>query len=120
MESSKGMLYESWQKLNDSTFQGISFRVSGKDTTVLEQMELVLREGRIMFVPTVPGQNDEKPVVFTLVKLENNRYVFENKEHDFPKRVVYVLPKDNILQAWIEGDINGTARKIDFNFKKVE
>jgi hypothetical protein len=120
MESSKGMLYESWLKLNDSTFKGLSFRVSGKDTTVLEQMELVLREGRIMFAPTVPGQNDEKPVVFTLAKLENNRYIFENKEHDFPKRVVYVLPKDNLLQAWIEGEINGQARKMDFSFKKVE
>ncbi|HEY0057555.1 MAG TPA: DUF6265 family protein [Flavisolibacter sp.] len=120
MESSKGMLYESWLKLNDSTFKGLSFRVSGKDTTVLEQMELVLREGRIMFIPTVPGQNNEKPVVFTLARLENDGYIFENKEHDFPKRVVYVLPKANTLHAWIEGNINGEARKIDFKFKKVE
>lgn len=120
METSKGTMYESWRKLNDSTFQGLSFRVSGKDTAVLEQMELVLRGERIMFIPTVPGQNEEKPVVFTLAKLENKAYIFENKEHDFPKRVVYVLPKDNTLHAWIEGDINGEAKRIDFKFKKVE
>lgn len=120
METSKGIVYESWLKLNDSTFKGLSFRVTGKDTAVLEQIELVLREGRIMFIPTVPGQNDEKPVVFTLAKTENNAYSFENKDHDFPNKVVYVLPKNNTLHAWIEGNINGQIKRMDFNFKKVE
>lgn len=120
METNKGILYESWKKQNDSTFTGLSFRISGKDSLVLEGMELVHRQGRIMFIPTVPGQNDEKPVVFTLFKLEGGRYIFENKEHDFPSRVVYVLPKENILQAWIEGSVNGQTRRMDFSFKKVE
>lgn len=120
METDKGMLYESWKKQNDSTFTGLSFRVSGRDSLVLEKMELVHRQGRILFIPTVPGQNDEKPVVFTLSKLEGGRYIFENKEHDFPSRIVYVLPKENILQAWIEGSVNGQIRRMDFSFKKVE
>jgi hypothetical protein len=47
METSKGALYETWQKINDSTLRGHSYKLNGKDTVVLEQVELIRRKGNI-------------------------------------------------------------------------
>lgn len=118
METSKGVLYESWQKINDSTLKSRSYKVNGSDSVWLEAVELVRRGEKIQYIPTVQGQNDNKPVAFTLSKLENDIYIFENKTHDFPQRIVYVIPQNNALRAWIEGEVNGKLKKIEYNYAK--
>jgi len=120
METKKGFLYESWKKINDSTLNGKGFKVSGKDTMVLEMVQLVRRGDKIMYIPTISDQNNQNPVRFTLLKLENKTYTFENKEHDFPQRVIYVLPENDMLHAWIEGDVGGQLKRSDFNYKKIK
>ena len=119
METKRGMIYESWQKINDSTLKGSSYKLNGQDTIILEQVELVIRNGKIMYIPSVTDQNKNQPVVFKLANLENGTYTFENKKHDFPQRIIYNLPKNNTLHAWIEGDINGQFKKSDYNFVKL-
>jgi len=39
------------------------------------------------------------PTPFQLVELEASRAVFANREHDFPKRIVYWLAEDGTLHA---------------------
>jgi hypothetical protein len=118
METERGMLYESWQKMNDSTLMGKSYKVNGKDTVMTEQVELVSRKGKIMYIPTVE-ENNNKPVAFILVRLENRSYTFENKAHDFPQRIIYNLPQKNTMHAWIEGNMNGQFKRSDFKYVKT-
>ena len=48
------------------------------------------------------------PTLFRLVEQGDRKVVFENKQHDFPQRIVYW--KDGVdLRARIEGTINGKA-----------
>jgi hypothetical protein len=119
MKTSKGNIYETWQKVNDTTLKSKSYKVNGKDTIMLEQADLVKTGDKIMYIPTVNGQNDERPIAFTLIKVENDTYTFENKEHDFPQRIFYALPKNNIMHAWIEGNINGEFKRSNYYYKKV-
>ena len=118
MVTKNATLYESWQKMNDSTYTAKSYKVTGRDTVLLEAIGLVLRGGEMMFIPTV-AENQNKSVVFRLLKAENGRYVFENKAHDFPQRIVYNLPQNNMLQASIEGNANGQFKRSDYKFQKV-
>jgi hypothetical protein len=44
----------------------------------------------------------------------------KTKEHDFPQRVIYMLPENNTLHAWIEGDVNGQVKKSIYNYIRVQ
>jgi hypothetical protein len=119
MESGKGILYESWRKINDSTLKGRSFKINGKDTVLLEQVDLIKTGGEIQYIPVVNGQNNDKAVIFALSKTENGIYIFENSNHDFPQRIVYALPEANVLHAWIEGNMNGKFRRVDYKYTRL-
>ena len=43
------------------------------------------------------------PTPFKLVELEGQRAVFENRQHDFPQRILYWLDEKGALHARIEG-----------------
>jgi len=44
---------------------------------------------------------------FKMIEQESSRVVFENSDHDFPRRIIYWLGKDGSLHARIEGTLNG-------------
>jgi len=45
--------------------------------------------------------------------------VFENREHDFPQRVIYRRELDGSMHARIEGERDGRIRTIDFSKTRV-
>lgn len=55
------------------------------------------------------------PTVFVLSDSGPNRAVFSNAENDFPTRIVYERAGD-ALMARIEGEIEGQARSMEWNF----
>jgi len=109
---------ESWTKENDSTFSAFSFTLVHSDTVFAEKMSLQQKEGDLLLTVVEVNQNDEAPVTFKLVSSEENKFVFENKKHDFPKRIVYTHPVKDSLHAWIEGPVDGENRKLHFHFSK--
>jgi len=110
--------YEIWRKENDSVFYGESFLLVSKDTVFFETILLEQIREDLFLTPTNKGQNDGNPVTFKLISNENNVFVFENKEHDFPQRIIYTNPTLDSLFAYIEGNENGKYRKTDFRFKR--
>jgi hypothetical protein len=59
---------------------------------------------------TVSDQNSGKPVRFKLIGLTDNKMIFFNPEHDFPKKVEYEFLDDNHLLATV-GDGKGDLGK---------
>jgi hypothetical protein len=45
--------------------------------------------------------------------------VFENAKHDFPQRVGYRRDGPDGLQAWIEGEVDGTSRRVEFAYRRA-
>jgi hypothetical protein len=45
---------------------------------------------------------------------------FSNPTHDFPKRIVYRLKSDSMLQAYIEGPRDNRTVRVTFDFIKSE
>jgi len=58
------------------------------------------------------------PTVFVLAESGPGRAVFANPENDFPTRVIYERDGD-ALKARIEGEIDGQARSMEWNFRAV-
>ena len=110
---------EIWSKKNDNTFSGFSFRLLRKDTVFSEKMVLQqINDDLLLTVTTVDQGNEDDPVSFKLISSKNKEFVFENKKHDFPKRITYTNPVNDKIHAWIEGEVLGENKKIDFNYSR--
>lgn len=114
-----GLLHEVWQIQNMQYLQSKSFMVRDKDTIPQESVQLRYQDGRITYTSTVPNQNAGQPVTFTLVSHAGGEYIFENKAHDFPQRIVYRVPADSTLDVYIEGPSSGSVKKIPYPFKRI-
>jgi hypothetical protein len=112
IEQDQMLIYESWSKTSDELLTGKSYYTENGDTMLLETIEIKQVDGEIYYCPSVSNQNDGKAIEFKLTSKKTNELVFENPEHDFPKKIVYIQEGNNI-NAWIEGD----GKKVPFYMK---
>lgn len=115
----KGSMYESWTKVNDTSFSGKSFVLNGKDTIVSETIQLVEEQNSLVYIPTVKKQNGGLPVRFPLKTLSESSIVFENLQHDFPQVISYTKYGSDSLVARISGSRNGQNREQSFGMKRI-
>lgn len=109
---------ETWSKEHDSAYTAFSFTQVAGETVFAETMALELKTENLWLTVASVNQNEGKPVTFKLISSENNRFIFENKKHGFPERIVYTNPVKDSLHAWIEGTENGEFKKVDFHFSR--
>lgn len=81
-------------------------------------MHLNELNGDILFIPIGFGEENNTKVAFKLISADNNTFVFENKEHDFPFRIVYKSLSNDKILAWIEGSVNGQFKKIEYPYAR--
>ncbi len=117
-KSEFGDMQENWEKVNDSVYNGYSYFIKGKDTLHSETIALQQKEDQVLYVPTVKGQNNDQPVVFLLTKQTPKQLVFENPNHDYPKKIVYNQITSDSLVAVISGTQQGKASSDSFPMKK--
>lgn len=121
MPAKNGSIHENWVVLNDSTFQGRSYKVKNTgDSVILESVRLEYKDGSYYYTPTVSGQNDQQPVPFKITSFSASGFIAENPGHDFPQRISYELKGAKELYAFIDGKINGKYIKNEFNYTKVK
>ena len=113
-----GVFKEAWTKDSDTLLLGTSSMVNGKDTLFQENIRLFLRGKAIFYIPTVPGQNEDKPVAFKLITSSDNAWTFENKAHDYPSQIIYTLNNQNSITATIQGTENNRSKKFSLFLKR--
>jgi hypothetical protein len=106
-KSEDGTLTEIWKKANDSTYNGQSFFLKGKDTIHYETILLQQVEDQLRYNANVRGQNDDKPVAFLLTETKENQLVFTNLKHDYPQKISYTQVAKDSLVAEISGIQSG-------------
>jgi hypothetical protein len=107
--------YEKWQKENDRlSAQG--YRVKEGQRFDGEKLMLINIHGYISYIATVGKQ---QPILFALKESSDNNYIFENKEHDFPQRIVYTVIDENNVKVFVEGDLKGESVKDEYNMTRV-
>jgi hypothetical protein len=109
-------IYEVWKASDGQSLEGISYRLKGNDTIVMEQMKLQYANNAFHYVPDVAGE--QASVDFKITQYDARSFRAENPEHDFPKiiRYIFSIKKDQpIIEAAIEGD----GKIIPYVFEKV-
>lgn len=114
-KTTEGTFSEEWKTENDSVLVGASYFINEKDTLFAETVRLEQQKNDLFYIVSVPNQNEEKPVAFKLTSSTTDFLVFENPEHDFPKKITYKLVTKDSLFAEISGD----GKSQGFPFRKV-
>jgi hypothetical protein len=109
---------EAWMAPAGGLMIGMSRTVSAVDGTLVE-FEQVRIEAHGDTVVYVAKPSRQPEATFTAITLDDSTVVFEDKAHDFPQRVGYRRVGADSLAAWIEGTVDGKARRVDFPYRKV-
>lgn len=123
--SAGGTRLEIWSPYKEESIVGRGLIFNDRDTTMLEQIQLLRRDNDFYYIATVPDQNNGNPIEFKLVKTDGTTFTFENPRHDFPQRIIYRFkpiaeqsandtPKDSLLVR-VE-DLDGKG--IDYGFAR--
>jgi hypothetical protein len=103
---------EVWTKKSDTELDGHGYNLKGADTTFVEKIRLIAKDGKLFYVADVPENKGE--VYFEITSISEKGFVSENPKHDFPKKIAYELTGKN-LKATISGD----GKSIDYLFVKT-
>lgn len=107
---------EHWTSVAGGTMMGMSRTVAGEKTVEFEYVRIEQRADGIYYVAhpkaRCPGTD------FKLTKASATEAVFENPQHDFPKRIIYRKTADDSLTASIDGG-EGT-KAMTFAFQRMK
>jgi hypothetical protein len=110
----RARIEEHWTGVSGGTMMGVSRTVAGEKTVEFEYLRIEQRADAIYYVAhpkaRCPGTD------FKLTKASASEAVFENPQHDFPKRIIY-RKTENGITASIDGG-EGT-KAMSFPFKKM-
>ena len=112
-DAKKLIVNEQWMSPAGTSILGMGRTVQGGRTTDWEFMRIEERPDGIYFVAKPKANATETD--FKLIESTGSKFTFENKAHDFPKRVIYSHSKGK-LTGRIEGDLMG----IDFPMTRVK
>lgn len=109
--------YEEWKIVDDNLIAGSSKTVKNGEVNFSEKLKIEKTTEGIFYIADV--KHNQGPVKFKLIEVSDSIAVFENPEHDFPRKITYLLENGN-LHAFIEGPgKDGQNKKIDFYLIKM-
>ena len=114
--SGNEILIENWQKNSDTVYVGEAFFITSSDTISTEELKIVYRNEDIYYIALPSGQATTE---FKLTRQKENEAMFENPDHDFPKKILYRRISSDSLSVKIEGVINGRQRMKEFKWSKT-
>jgi hypothetical protein len=118
MNTKRGAICEEWKKMNKNHLQSRGYMIKGSDTVVNERVALTKTAEGIFYTSTVEEQNNKQPVAFKITKAEKNLFVFENPQHDFPKRIVYHFINADSLHAFVDDGNDESKKRQNFYYKR--
>lgn len=102
---------EGWKTISETEMEGFGLTIENGDTIFYEKLSIVSRGKNLYYVADI----GEGKVDFKLIESSNEKWVFENLNHDFPKRIKYVK-EGNRMIAFAEAE----ETSLEFRFRRVE
>lgn len=109
-----GTYTEEWRKVSDGTYEGVATMQQNGKTVSTERTRLTLFAGSWLYI----AATGHGITCFVRTTESDGTWVFQNNEHDFPKRIGYTL-KGDALSAYID-DGTDTGNRMDFQLIRVE
>jgi len=114
-EQGNTVIEEVWMAPQGGMMPGMGRTVFSEDKTFFEFMRIARTDSGIYFFGSPKGENTTP---FKLTRTEHNRIEFENPQHDFPQRIIYVLASPDNLTARVEGMVNGKLEYSEWNYRR--
>src|SRR6476469_7273827 len=106
---------EHWTQPAGGSMMGMSRTVGGDKTIEFEYLRIEQRDDGIYYVAhpkaRCPGTD------FKLTRVSSSEAVFENPQHDFPKRIIYRKTADDALTASI--DAGEGTKAMSFAYRRA-
>lgn len=112
-----GEQFEEWRKDGDA-LAGIGYSSKEGRDDPFETMEINKKEGKIFCAITVKGQNQGGPIVYDLIRMDDQSCEFENLDHDFPKNIKY-QDLDSLMIVRLAGVQDGEEKSLKLTFKRL-
>jgi hypothetical protein len=114
---------ESWERQSDTLFGGFGFVRQGDSLVFSEILSLSVANDTLYYTAQPEGQNDGRPVRFTVTALDSAGFVCENPAHDFPNRITYrrrgTYPDDSLVAVISGPGRNQPVHEIEFAFRRA-
>ena len=107
---------EHWTTAAGATMMGMSRTVAGEKTVEFEYLRIEQRADGIYYVAHPKARCPATD--FKLTRASANELVFENPQHDFPKRIIYRKGADDSLTASVDGG-EGT-KAISYAYRRMK
>lgn len=116
-ESPTRVIEENWTAPRGGAMIGIGSTVSGDS---LLEYELVFLRGRggVLTYEAHPAR--QATTTFTAREQTDSTIVFADPTHDYPQEVGYRSVGSDSLIAWIDGQLNGKSRRVEFRYRRVK
>ena len=111
--SGKSLSEEHWMGPAGGMLLGMSRTVRDGKTKFFEFVRIEERGDSLVYVAQPQGA---APTDFRCVRLAADEVVFENLQHDFPKRIIYRKTGADSLLARVEGDGSESEKAIDYRY----
>jgi hypothetical protein len=111
----RSQIVEQWMQPAGGMMLGINRTVKDGRAVEYEFLRINEENGTLVYTAIPSGQEKAS---FTLAGGATGEFIFENKDHDYPQRVIY-KSLDGALLASIDGSMNGKSRRIDFPMQRV-
>jgi Domain of unknown function (DUF6265) len=107
---------EHWTTVAGGSIMGMSRTVAGDKTVEFEYLRIEQRADGVYYVAHPKGRCPGTD--FKLTKASATEAVFENPQHDFPKRITYRKSGHDLLTATIDGGDGTKATSFEFQRMK--
>ena len=115
----KADIFEEWEVVNENELVGTSYNINlGTDEKYVSEILFLKKFENIWVYVAIP--KNQTITLFALKEFTLNKFIFENKEHDFPQRIIYEFSPDGKLLAVVEGEVEGKIRREEFSFILVK
>lgn len=119
-KSDAGILLERWKKVSDSVFDGESYFIIEKDTLHSEKMQLKQKGEKLLYISTIKGQNNDKPIQFNHNIEIENQLVFENPTNEYPRKISYKSTGNDQIVIEVSGIQQGKTSSARYSMRKKQ
>lgn len=96
-------LFEKWTIQKDGNLTGYSYKYIKGRKLVAENLKVKNTKEGVTYFAQVHDQNNGQEIPFKMTTLSQNKVIFENPNHDFPKYISYTKTTDDRLDVLIKG-----------------
>lgn len=100
-QGAKVQIEEHWMAPAGGSMIGMGRTIKDGRTVEFEFLRIEERDGQIYYVANPQGRCPATD--FKLTHMSSQEVIFENPDHDFPKRVIYRRNSDGSLTASVDG-----------------